>query len=140
MRSIPALSSSGAPAPLRTRASAVLVLSALLALLSLFPPPVLGGDPPQDPPAETDSFLSLGITFYQEVLAPVMASQCYMSPSCSRYSRQAFARYGPLLGLLLTIDRLFHEANEDQTSPLIREGKTFKLFDPPEANVWWKRD
>lgn len=102
----------------------------------LFPLPTFGQEAAPSPPPE--SFLTLGIGFYQKILAPLLASECIMSPSCSRYSRQAFTRYGPFLGLLLTVDRLFHEADEARTSPLIREGETWKLFDPPEANIFWK--
>ena len=84
------------------------------------------------------SFISLGIEGYQKILSPVLNSNCYMLPSCSEYSKQALAEYGPWLGLLMTVDRLFHEANEDRTSPRVRKGDQLKLFDPPSANVWWK--
>jgi putative component of membrane protein insertase Oxa1/YidC/SpoIIIJ protein YidD len=87
---------------------------------------------------EASSLLSLGIGGYQKFLSPVLDSNCYMQPSCSAYAKQALSAYGPWLGLLLTVDRLFHEANEDRTSPLIRQGKRLKLYDPPAANVWWK--
>lgn len=90
------------------------------------------------PPSDIPSLLSVGIEGYQKILSPVLESNCYMLPSCSAYGKQALAEQGPLLGLLLTIDRLFHEANEDQTSPLVRQGNKIKLYDPPSANVWWK--
>ena len=90
------------------------------------------------PPGESSSLFSLGIEGYQKFLSPVLDSRCYMLPSCSTYARQALAEYGPFLGLLLTVDRLFREADEDQTSPLVRQGDQFKLYDPPSANVWWK--
>jgi hypothetical protein len=91
------------------------------------------------PPAgESSSLFSVGIEGYQKFLSPVLASQCYMLPSCSAYAQQALTEYGPFLGLLLTIDRLFREANEDKTSPSVRQGDQFKLYDPPSANVWWK--
>jgi putative component of membrane protein insertase Oxa1/YidC/SpoIIIJ protein YidD len=90
-------------------------------------------------PPESSSLFSVGIEGYQKFLSPVLASQCYMLPSCSAYAKQALAEYGPVLGLLLIIDRLFREANEDQTSPLVRQGDQFKLYDPPSTNVWWKK-
>jgi putative component of membrane protein insertase Oxa1/YidC/SpoIIIJ protein YidD len=94
---------------------------------------------PAPSPVDTSSPLSMGVQVYQKLLSPVLASECYMQPSCSTYAKQALSKYGPFLGLLLTIDRLLHEANEDQTSPLVREGNKFKLYDPPSANVWWRR-
>ncbi|MBA4394940.1 MAG: hypothetical protein C0407_15415 [Desulfobacca sp.] len=93
---------------------------------------------PTFPVPETSSLLFLGIEGYQKFLSPVLDSKCYMQPSCSAYAKQALSEYGPWLGLLLTVDRLLHEANEDRTSPLVRQEKTLKLYDPPAANVWWK--
>jgi putative component of membrane protein insertase Oxa1/YidC/SpoIIIJ protein YidD len=93
---------------------------------------------PSSPVPETSSLFSMGIRGYQKLFSPVLDSKCYMQPSCSVYGSQALSEYGPWLGLLMTIDRLFHEANEDQTSPLVRQGNTLKLYDPPRANVWWK--
>jgi uncharacterized protein len=108
-------------------------------IIGLFMTPAgFGQDHEASRSLDTPSFLSLGLEGYQNLLSPVLNSKCYMLPSCSEYSKQAIAEYGPLLGLLLTIDRLFHEANEDRTSPLVRKGDQLKLFDPPSANVWWK--
>ena len=121
--------------PLRAKLINLLILM-LLAL------PLQGhGLEPADtqPPLNAPSFLSLGIEGYQKILSPVLESNCYMLPSCSVYGKQAFSEYGPLLGLMLTIDRLFHEANEDQTAPLVRHGGKVKLYDPPSANVWWEK-
>jgi len=116
----------------------IILLFTIIALLAL-PPSGYGLEPSSTPSEpETSSLFFLGIEGYQKFLSPVLDSQCYMQPSCSAYGKQAFSDYGPFLGLLLTIDRLFHEANEDRTSPLIRQGKTLKLYDPPAANVWWK--
>ena len=92
----------------------------------------------QEQRKDSPSFLSLGVEGYQKLLSPVLNSKCYMFPSCSEYSIQSISDYGPLLGLMLTIDRLFHEANEDRTSPMVRRGDQLKLYDPPSANIWWK--
>ena len=111
----------------------------ILLLLSLpFEGYGLEPSPALRPPADIPSLLSVGIEGYQKILSPVLESNCYMLPSCSAYGKQALSEQGPLLGLLLTVDRLFHEANEDQTSPLVRQGGKVKLYDPPSANVWWK--
>lgn len=114
----------------------------LLLMVSLLTLPFSGfcGEPPApSPESETSSLFTLGITGYQKLLSPVLSSRCYMQPSCSAYAKQALSEYGPWLGLLLTVDRLLHEANEDRTSPLVRQDNSFKLFDPPAANVWWKK-
>jgi putative component of membrane protein insertase Oxa1/YidC/SpoIIIJ protein YidD len=90
-------------------------------------------------PTDSASLLSIGIEGYQRFLSPVLASQCYMLPSCSAYGKQVLEEYSPWLGVLLIVDRFFHEANEVQTSPLVRQGDSFKLYDPPSANIWWKK-
>lgn len=108
----------------------------LFLLLLALPRPGYGLEP--SPPLEPSSLLSAGIDGYQKFLSPVLDSKCYMLPSCSAYAKQALSEYGPFLGLLLTIDRLFREANEIQTSPMVRQGDNIKLYDPPSANVWWK--
>jgi putative component of membrane protein insertase Oxa1/YidC/SpoIIIJ protein YidD len=111
----------------------------LIVLLFISPQEGQGIEPSSvPPPAESSSLLSIGIEGYQKFLSPVLDSKCYMLPSCSAYAKQALSEYGPFLGLLMTIDRLFREANEDQTSPLVRQGDNIKLYDPPSANVWWK--
>lgn len=129
---------SGSEAQLR-RLRAILSLFTLILFLAL-PLQGWGLEPLPDPPESSPPTLfSLGIEVYRKNLSPVLDSNCYMHPSCSAYSKQAFAQYGPFLGLLLTVDRLFHEPNEDQTSPLIRQGTQVKIYDPPSANVWWKK-
>ena len=111
----------------------------LIVMLFILPQEGKGIEPSSaPPPLESSSLLSVGIEGYQKLLSPVLDSKCYMLPSCSAYAKQALSEYGPFLGLLLTIDRLFREANEDQTSPLVRQGDKVKLYDPPFANVWWK--
>jgi uncharacterized protein len=113
----------------------------LVALILILPLPLegFGMEAPEAPGTlAVSSLFSAGLEGYQKLLSPVLNSKCYMFPSCSEYSKQAVSDYGPLLGLLLTVDRLFHEANEDRTSPLIKRDKDLKLYDPPSANVWWK--
>ncbi len=106
----------------------------------LLPTGTWAAEPETFPEEDPGSIGVLSIRLYQKLLSPVMASECYMAPSCSRYAQEAFSEYGPFLGLLLTIDRFFREADEHQTSPLIREGRTWKLYDPPVRNVWWKQN
>ena len=120
--------------------SGKIFLFSLIITLLILPLKGYGVEPsPLPSPADTFSPLSLGVQVYQKFLSPVLASECYMQPSCSAYAKQALSDYGPFLGLLLTIDRLLHEANEDQTSPLVRQGNANKLFDPPSANLWWRQ-
>lgn len=44
--------------------------------------------------------------FYRTCIRPARGGRCPMSPSCSRYSQEALAKHGPLIGLWATADRL----------------------------------
>jgi uncharacterized protein len=50
-------------------------------------------------------FIAL-IKLYQWIISPWLGSQCRFTPSCSRYSEQAFKKYGLFKGLWLTIRRI----------------------------------
>lgn len=79
------------------------------------------------------------LTFYQRYLSVVIVSHCSMNPSCSRYSLQAIQQHGPLAGIPMTADRLFHEWTE-QDSPLQKTGKMMLHNDPVADNDFWWRD
>jgi putative membrane protein insertion efficiency factor len=46
------------------------------------------------------------IRFYQLVISPAIGPKCRFTPTCSSYGLQAFKKYGPLKGLLLTLKRV----------------------------------
>ncbi|MFY7879519.1 MAG: membrane protein insertion efficiency factor YidD [Lacibacter sp.] len=46
------------------------------------------------------------IRFYQLVISPAIGPKCRFTPTCSSYGLQAFKKYGPLKGLLLTLKRI----------------------------------
>ncbi|MGQ9671842.1 MAG: membrane protein insertion efficiency factor YidD [Candidatus Aminicenantales bacterium] len=59
-----------------------------------------------------------GIRFYQLVFSPLLGGQCRFYPSCSVYTREAVAKYGPLKGIYLGARRLlkchpFHPGGVD---------------------------
>ena len=77
------------------------------------------------------------VRFFQQVISPVDGARSNMYPTGSAYARQAFAKHGALLGLVLTSERLMHEGNEGQIAPRIRKFGIWRIFDPLEANDWW---
>jgi hypothetical protein len=77
------------------------------------------------------------VQFFQRVISPVDGARSNMYPTGSAYARQAFAKHGALLGLVLTTERLMHEGNEGQVAPRIRKFGIWRVFDPVEANDWW---
>lgn len=98
--------------------------------------------------AEKEEFYSLGqlltfklINFYREYISPVDGGRCPSYPSCSHYALQAVKKHGSLLGLLLTFDRLIHEADEVHRTPLIKINGEYRYFDPIENNdFWWYKN
>ncbi|MBF0201143.1 MAG: membrane protein insertion efficiency factor YidD [Desulfamplus sp.] len=87
---------------------------------------------------------SLLFYFYKKYISPADGSRCSMLPSCSSYAEQVFRRHGPLMGWIMTCDRLIR-CGRDETgpgrSPKVRseEGRILNV-DPVEANDFWLRN
>ncbi len=83
-------------------------------------------------------FLGL-LRFYRTVVSPVDGDRCSMAPTCSLYSRQALRDHGVFMGILLTADRLLHEADEiPHAHKIVIGGETY-YHDPIENNTYWLR-
>lgn len=83
------------------------------------------------------NFFIGSVRFYQRNLSPVLGGRCPMDPSCSRYSIQAINKHGAFLGLIMTADRLLHEADETRyATAIVRENKV-TFSDPVENNDFW---
>lgn len=75
---------------------------------------------------------------YQLLLSPQDAASCPMFPSCSRFSMEAFARFGPIQGLLMTSDRFLRENGEAHVHypPVRMNGRVLYQDLPTERNLW----
>ena len=127
-------------------------MAALLALAAV-PHPAHADEripkrPLSDPkPIGEDSLVRLvvkaPVLFYRNVLSGIYGSRCRMHPSCSRYSLEAIEEHGILAGAILTFDRLLHEGNEYQVSPVVVEGsgrltiRGLYVDDPVDNNTFW---
>ena len=91
-----------------------------------------------EPPAGASLPFMAAIRGYQLVLSNQDAAACPMFPSCSRFSMEAFARYGPIQGLLMTTDRFLRENDEAHVHyPSVqRNGRVLFLDPPTERNLW----
>ena len=119
-------------------------------LLGSFPSPASGSDLRMKGPREKGpdrrirregepsvvKLVFLGaIRLYQKRISPSGGvDRCGFRPSCSVYGYQAIEEEGPLIGILMTADRLtrcnlFKEPGPDYT--LLPNGK---LYDPPSRN------
>ena len=83
-------------------------------------------------------FTSL-LTFFSKAISPVDGDRCPSYPTCAAYSKEAFQKNGALLGTLMTVDRLLHEADEAQFSPTVNVYGVSRIYDPVSANEVWKR-
>jgi putative membrane protein insertion efficiency factor len=93
---------------------------------------------PRTRPFLTAQFLLLGqIKLYQLLLSEQQPDACNFYPSCSHYSYKAIKKKGPLVGALMTVDRLqrcnpwawsYHGTYYGVTWV---PGRGYKLFDPP---------
>jgi putative component of membrane protein insertase Oxa1/YidC/SpoIIIJ protein YidD len=79
------------------------------------------------------------LAFFQQVISPVDGNRCPSHPTCSRYSVQAYRKHGVLLGTLMTVDRLVHEASEASFAPVIEVHGVRRIYDPLSANEFWNR-
>jgi putative membrane protein insertion efficiency factor len=75
------------------------------------------------------------IRFYQKWISPIGGGRCGFRPSCSAYGYAAIEQQGPMVGIMMTADRLtrcniWKAPGPDYT--LLPNGK---LFDPPSKNL-----
>lgn len=97
----------------------------------------------RDAEASFDAGLSLLVRFYQIAVRPALSPNCQFAPSCSSYSLQCLSEHGPVLGTLMTFDRLirchsYAASGYGVTEVLVSCYKcdelhpAVKLFDPPD--------
>ena len=77
------------------------------------------------------------LKFYQNVISPIDGDKCGMYPTCSGYSVRAINKHGAFIGVMMTVDRLFHEGTEMEIAPLIEKYGYVRFYDPVENNDFW---
>lgn len=107
------------------------------------------GDPFENEAAESvprtgeqrgESETNMGVwlaSFFSKHISAVDGDRCPSEPTCSRYSAQAFKKHGLVMGWLMTVDRLIHEGDEWNVSPVKNRGGKGKIIDPVENNDYW---
>jgi hypothetical protein len=92
------------------------------------------GQSPPDP----DTLKNPILRFYKATISRADGNRCPMYPSCSHYAAQALEKHGPVLGWIMTCDRLLRcGRSETRLSPQVRlHGRTL-TFDPVETNDFW---
>jgi len=77
------------------------------------------------------------LTFYQKTVGPVVSGRCPMYPTCSQYSVESIRKHGPVIGIVMTADRMMHEIDEQNHAPLIKVGDRYRYSDPVRNNDFW---
>jgi putative membrane protein insertion efficiency factor len=77
------------------------------------------------------------VKLYQRHISPIDGDRCPMYPTCSQYGIQAMHKHGPLIGIVMTADRLMHEADERDFAPARKVGNRYRFIDPVENNDFW---
>lgn len=78
------------------------------------------------------------IRFYQDYISPVDGHRCPMYPSCSAYATEVFEKHGPLMGWIMTCDRLVRcGRDETKLSFTVIVDNREHTYDPVDANDFW---
>ena len=83
---------------------------------------------------------SAPIMFWRKILSRHWGIRCSHYPSCSRYSLMAIEKHGPIIGFVMTFDRLEHEYDEARYSPVVVINGETRVLDPVENNDFWWYD
>ena len=75
------------------------------------------------------------IKFYQKWISPIGGDRCGFRPSCSRYGYAAIRSQGPIVGLMMTGDRLTRCNIWKRPGPDYIRFPDGKLYDPPSNNL-----
>jgi putative membrane protein insertion efficiency factor len=80
------------------------------------------------------------VEFYRKYISKAMGGRCPMYPSCSQYCIDALKKHGPVVGWIMTCDRLMRCGRDEVrlSPPVWINGKT-RCYDPVSNNdFWWK--
>lgn len=78
------------------------------------------------------------IGFYQDHISGADGSRCPMFPSCSRYAAEAVEKHGPIMGWIMTFDRVMRcGRSETRLAPGIHINEQIRIHDPVSANDFW---
>ncbi len=75
--------------------------------------------------------------FFQTTISRVDGDRCPMYPTCSQYGQEALARHGAVIGLLMVVDRLFHEWSQTSMAPQVLVYGVRRFWDPVHENDFW---
>ncbi len=136
--------------PFQCRRFQVVGVSALFLLILLLPGHLSAEDRMKGPelqpirkkvihdlPVSTLKWVGSGaIHLYSKVISPADGPRSPSYPTSTAYSREAINTHGFLMGILLTADRLLHEADINKGPRMIHHGVS-RYYDPVKYNTYW---
>lgn len=75
------------------------------------------------------------IDFYK--ITSSSGQSCTFFPTCSAYTKEAIAKHGFILGLIMGAERIMRYHNDPKHYDLIEVGGSFKLDDQLKYNNFW---
>lgn len=76
--------------------------------------------------------------FYKKHISVADGNRCSMYPSCSTYAQQVFKKHGPLIGWMMSCDRLVRcGRDEANISRKVKAQGQILIYDPVSANDFW---
>ena len=87
--------------------------------------------------ADSGSLAGEPMRFFRTTISRVDGDRCPMFPTCSQYGEQAIRRHGSILGILMVVDRLFHEWSETGMAPKVTVYGVTRYWDPLDENDFW---
>lgn len=83
-------------------------------------------------------FLLGAVKFYQVGISPADGSSCMLYPTCSGYSVLSLRKHGPILGFIMTSERVMRNHTGEYYPAIWKFGR-WRNYDPVEANDFWFR-
>jgi putative membrane protein insertion efficiency factor len=82
-----------------------------------------------------ESFLLGSVRFFQTQISPIDGARCSFSPTCSQFGYGAVHDHGPVLGVVLTADRLMRCSYWTEAGPDYVRLPDGALHDPVANNL-----
>ncbi|QTA78560.1 Putative membrane protein insertion efficiency factor [Desulfonema limicola] len=81
------------------------------------------------------------VNFFKNYISNADGNRCPMHPSCAAYSAEAIKKHGPLLGWIMTFDRLMRCGRDEiSISSTIKINNNYYCNDPVSNNDFWWYD
>ena len=81
-------------------------------------------------------FLLGAVRFYQVGISPADGASCNLYPTCSGYAVHALRKQGPIVGFVMTAERVMRNHVGEHYPTIYKFGR-WRNHDPVEANDFW---